>query len=98
MRLCNVGECIINNVKMHNHGIYYNFYATDLIKESQLHEQYEAGHTEEHVGPEKHVDVVHKVDTEGGKLKHKLSVVGIHISILPGAIVVHVPKVNDVPK
>ena len=72
-------------------------YTTDLVEEPQLHEEYEAGHAEEHVGPEQHVDMVHKVNTEGGQLQHQLCVVGVGVSVLPGTIVVHVPQVDDIP-
>ena len=71
--------------------------SADLVEEPQLHEQYEAGHAEEHVGPEEHVDVVHEVDTERGQLQHQLRVVGIGVPVLPSPIVMHVPQVYDVP-
>ena len=67
-----------------------------LVEEAQVHEQDEAGHAEEHVSPEQHVDVVHEVHTESSQLKHQLRVVGVGAAVLPG-IMVHVPQVDDVP-
>ena len=43
------------------------------------------------------MDVVHEVHAECGQLQHQLRVVGIGVPVLPGAIMVHVPQVNDVP-
>ena len=68
-----------------------------LVEESQLHEEDEAGHAQEHIGPEQHVDVVHEVHAEDCHLQHQLRVVGVCAPVLPHPVVVHVPQVDDVP-
>ena len=77
-----------HNMYTHNNTLRRS---ADLVEEPELHEQYEAGDAEEHVGPEEHVDVVHEVDAECGQLQHQLRVVGIGVPVLPGPVVVHVP-------